>query len=261
MPMRKRYFVKALAGALLMALALLSMPGIPQQTYNFSYRWKAGDRFAYSMYVIGQVTTGESSNQQVKIQFTDVWEVLEEDKLKGLFKVAERNQEFSGTEFDLRSFGIPAKDERIERMIDGYGRVASVAHYTEGNRYYLFLLVFPQSPVAAGGRWKLAQKLRVPLLEREVVTDAVILYTVEDINKDYKGRKNNYARIRVDANYKYEPAGGAEGVIGAFQGKIILDTDKMRIIDYQISENRKEWVRSENRSRTTNIQITAIAQM
>jgi hypothetical protein len=229
-----------------------------QQSSRLSYGWVPGDHYVYSIYVVGQVTTGESSVQQIKLQFSDRWEVAEEDKLHGLFKVVETSADFSGTEFDLRSFGVPAKGERVERMIDPSGQVAKVVHYTEGTRYYLLPLVLPPNPMAEGGRWKLAQPLKMPLLDTEVSTNLVVVYTVEDINSNYKGRGHAYARIRIDGNYNYDSEDKSSGILGAFQGKIIFDLVDRRIVDYQITENRKEWIKPTNRSRTTNIQITCI---
>ncbi|HUT55976.1 MAG TPA: hypothetical protein VM658_21475 [bacterium] len=252
---------KALA-AMVIFLALL--PGgraVLQKSYQLTYRFAPGDRFQYSMYIVGQMTTGESSVQQIKLQYSDLWEVVEEDKIHGLFKVVESSAEFSGTEFDLRSFGVPAKSERIERMIDPSGQVAKVVHYTEGTRYYLLPLVLSPNPVAEGTRWKLAQPLKMPLLDSEAVTSLVVVYTVEDINSNYKGRGHAYARVRVDGNYNYDSDDKSSGILGAFQGKIIFDLVDSRIMDYQITENRKEWSKPANRGRTTNLQITCIEHM
>jgi hypothetical protein len=254
---RSRFKSRALTPVFFIIFFIASVNAGSQQTFTLSYAWNQGQKFMYSIYIVGQVSTGEAVNP-VRIRFSDVWEVLEEDKVNGKYKMAETNTEYSGADLDLRTFGLPPKAERIERMLDSYGRVESVAHYTEASRYYLMPLVFPEVPVREGGRWKLERGLLAPVFGREVVADAVIIYKFEEISRNYKGRRKDCARISVDAKYLYESEDKDYGVAGRFQGKIIFNLADRKLVDYQISESRREWVRSENREQTTSIQVTSI---
>jgi hypothetical protein len=248
---------RALVPVLFIAVIIASVNAGSQQKFSLSYAWNKGQKLVYSIYIVGQVSTGEAVNP-VRIRFSDVWEVLEEDKVNGRYKTAEVNTDYTGAEFDLRTFGLPPKAERIERVLDSYGRVESVAHYTEASRYYLIPLVFPEVPVREGGRWKLERKLLAPVFGREVMAEAVILYKFEEISRNYKGRKKDCARISVDAKYLYESEDKDYGVAGRFQGKIIFNLVDRKLVDYQISESRREWVRSENKEQTTSLQVTSI---
>jgi len=250
---------KILALAFFVFTALFTAPLASQQSYNLTYHWTVGGRTQYSMYIVGQVTTA-AGTQDIRIQYTNLCEVTGEDKAKALYKVSEKSLNYSGTTFDLRSYGVTPEGEQVERTIDAYGRVASAARYGEGSRYYLLPLVLPQVPVRLEGKWKLAQTVQVPVFEQDVTTQVVIVYTFEDINRNYKGRVRKCARIRVDANYLHESLDGNSGVKGAYQGKIFFDLEEMKLVDYQITENRREWIRSENRVRTSVIQFTSLAQ-
>jgi len=231
-----------------------------QDSFDFAYKWRSGQSLKYAVYIIGQVTTGKEGVKQVRIQFIDLWQVQDVDS-SGFFKVLEQNKQFSGEELDLRTFGLPSKNETVTRMVDKYGRVAGVAHYTEGSRYFLLPLVLPKNPVKEGGRWKLTQEFKAPLFEREVIAKTVIVYKFEETNYNYKGKKRNCARIRIDANYRYQSEDKNAAVSGAFQGRIFFDPAEGVVVDYQITESRLETIRSENRSRSTSLQITYIGQM
>lgn len=237
----------------------LTTPGVSQESYHLAYRWAKGQKYQYSVYITGQQTTDEGV-QNVRIQYLDLWEVVGEAEARGLHKVAEKCLNYSGTDFDLKSFGIAGKGDLIERMIDPYGRVASVARFGAGSRFYLLPLILPEVPVKLEGKWKLAQQARVPFFEGEAVVEIVVVYTLEGINRNYKGSGRDCARIRVDANYLHESEAGASGVKGAYQGRLFFDIKEKKLIDYQITENRREWITPENRIRNTSLQFTSIAR-
>lgn len=245
--------------AVVLAVLLYSLAGVSQQKLSLAYKWVVGDGYDYSVYIIGQVNTSEGAKQDIRIQYKEQTEVRGEDPSNGLFLLAVKSENYQGTKFDLKSFGLPNQGELVERTVDVYGRVANVARYSEGSRYYLLPLVLAQIPIAVGGKWKLTQDVKLPVLDNEAAVPVVIIYTFEDINRNYKGRKQNCARIRVDANYRYETEAGTDGVSGSYQGRIVFGLDTGQVVDYQINENRKEWTQKDNRIKTTKVQITKIA--
>lgn len=240
--------------AFLYPLCLSSDPA-----YDLSYDWSLGRHFEYSIYIIGQITTGQEGRQDIRAKFTDVWEVVEEDRAKNLSRVVEKGEDYSGTSFDIRSYGLPLPGPPVERLIDRHGRVAMVIGYPEDHRLYLLALVMPQVPVAEDGKWSLSHEIQYPLFEREVTASITVVYTFEEVAKNYKGTRRNCARIRVDANYQYQAPDGSAGVSGAFQGKVFFDLTEKKIVDYQFTANRREFLKPDNRVRTSSLQITCIA--
>ena len=85
-----------------------------------------------------------------------------------------------------------------------------------------------------------------------------MVYTLEEIAKNYKNTRRNCARIRVDANYNWQAPDGNSGVTGAFQGKVFFDLVDLKIVDYQFTSNRKEFIKPD-KVRTSALQITCIA--
>ena len=99
---------------------------------------------------------------------------------------------------------------------------------------------------------------RFPVLEREELADTTVIYTLEEIARNYKGSRHSCARIRVDANYAWQAPDGNAGVTGAFSGKVFVDLVEMEIVDYQFSASRKEFQKPD-KVRTSTLQITSIA--
>lgn len=247
------------SAALFLAL-LFTAPTRSQPGYNLTYQWTPGLVLNYSVYVVGQVQKSREPRQDLMLQYVDNWQVLSEDKPRHLYKTVEKSQNFSGAETNLRSFGLLARGEQVERMVDSHGRVATVTNYPPGHRFYLLPLVMSQTAVPIGGKWSLNQDLGVPLFEQEVTAKASIVYTFEGIAYHYKARDQDCALIRVEANYLYQAGDRNRGVSGDFQGKVFFDLGARKLVDFQVTEERREWVRSTNQSRATTVQVTAINQ-
>ncbi len=252
---------RALVAALVTAFGLCPFgPAAPQGTYNFYYNWNVGEVYEYSIYILGAITTGEDSRRDIRLKYNDIWKVEAFDESRKVYKVVENSQDVSGADVDLSSFGLPSRGGNVERLIGANGKVESVARYAEQTRYNVLPLVFPNLPLKVGERWRIKYDIRSPLIDRDVPVTLTVVYTFEEVIPDYKRRGQTCARIRIDANYQSADTAQPAGASGQFQGRAFFDIKNKKLVDYQITENRKEWNRPENRSRNTAIQVTCIAR-
>lgn len=248
-----------LSPAILFLLMLLVGTGYAQDSYRLSYQWFPGEMFQYSVYVTGQVATSGEPTRVIMRQYQDSWEVLEE--LRGKrpgYRIMESSLNFTGAQENLQSFGVLGKDDQVERVADDFGRVVGVTGYNKAHRFFLLPLTLSPDPVAAHGKWKLKPDLLVPVFDREVTAKATVNYTFEDVARRYKGRRQDCARIRVDADYSYQAKDKSMGVSGVYSGKLFFDLAGKNLVDYQINEERKEWIKSGNQTRNTTLQVTSI---
>jgi len=240
----------------LLPLVAAAEKAVPPK-YELSYDWEPGRRYEYSVYLLGQSADNEGS-RELRARFTDVQEVMGRDEDSGLVSMVEASAGYEGTDMDLSAWGLPPPGGSIERRVDRYGRVASVTGFPKRHRYFLLPLVLPKQAVGEGDKWSLAQTVLLPSFETSLPVEVEIVYTFEDSNRNYKYRGALCAVIRLDANYRSQTDDGSCGIAGRFQGRIMFDLDKRKVVDYQLSEQRNEWDKRNNRTRSTSIQITSL---
>lgn len=243
------------------AVALLAAgPVGAEDAYKLAYRWSAGEEVRYSVYIVGRIEASGEPAQDIKLRRQSVWEVTAAAPDQDRFTVVEKAENQGGPDVDLRSFGLPSPGEPIQRAVDSLGRVASVTHYTEGSRFYLLPLVFDAQPVAAGAKWTVTAKLEPGAGAPEANPAVKVDYTLEKVVGRYKLTDHNCAIIRVSAEYRSEAADGSSGVSGDFAGKAVFDLLDQKIIDYQLTEHRREWIQANTWTRTSTLEVTALEQ-
>ncbi len=256
---KPRFSARIKSILLFLAILLFSFPAGSRQPIELSYNWRVGQRLEYSMYVVGNVTDSASGRRDIRIEFDDKWEVIKAADDRGYFTVSEKAYNFRGEDFDLASFAVPPRDSGIERLIDRLGRVDAIQGVSYGARYRILPLMMPETPIAAQEKWVVNKDLDLPLLNEKVTGKLATVYTFVDVYPNYKMRGRDCARIKVEANYQYESPDGDKGVVGRFHGRLFFDLIERRVVDYEITEQRNEFVRSLGAQRTTNLQVTAIS--
>src|SRR3990172_8945945 len=82
-------------------------PAPAQRVYDLSYRYEPGQQIKHRYYVVGK-TTDNAGTVNIQAQFRGVREAAGTDPASGMFLLKERVEDFRGTEFDARGFGLPA---------------------------------------------------------------------------------------------------------------------------------------------------------
>ncbi len=216
------------------ALFLLAFPAKAERKYDLSFNWEVGATYSYDTYITGNVIASDKDGgKDIRLEYLDVWEIESVDANNEFYNVIQKNEDQKGEKFTLRPYGYPTEGEKISRMVDIYGRISGVDHYHPGSRYFLFPLVFPQVEVPVDAKWALSQDVKVPLFESFVEVPFKIVYTFEEIHKNYKQRGHDCARIRVDIKYEKEETVGDNGVTGLIKSRIYFDMVDKKIVDYE----------------------------
>jgi hypothetical protein len=258
--MRDRISLGAWLLAAAVGLLLAAGPAGAEDAYRLAYRWSAGDQVRYSVYIVGRIEASGEPAQDIKLRRQSVWEITAAGPDQDRFTMMETAVNQSGPDVDLRAFGLPSPAEPIQRAVDSLGRVAGVTHYTEGSRFYLLPLVFDPKPVAAGAKWTVTAKLEPGAGAAETSAAVKVEYTLEKVVARYKLTDHNCAIIRVSAEYNSGAADGSAGLSGDFSGKAVFDLLDQKIIDYQLTDHRKEWIQANNWTRTSTVEVTALEQ-
>jgi hypothetical protein len=251
---------KAIGLVLAMVVAGLALAAAAEDRTKLSYGWNAGQQLRYSVYVVGRIEASNEPVQDVKLRRQSIWEVTEADPDRDRFLMIEKVVGQGGPDVDLRLFGLPSPDEPIQRTVDSLGHVFNIAHYTEGSRFFILPLVFDPKPVAAGDKWTVTPKLEAGPVAGGADTMVNIEYVLEKVVNRYKLIEHDCAIIRISAEYDYQAADGGSGVSGDFGGKAVFDLTDHKIIDYQITDHRREWNKANNWTRTATLEVTALEQ-
>jgi hypothetical protein len=254
-------FPKSLLSIMFISMFLLVFPINAQQKYDLTFNWEVGEKYSYNTYVTGNViSSDENEGTDIKVEYLDEWEIASLDLNKEFYNIIQKNVDHKGEKFPLRPYGYPTEGESVSRMVDIYGRISGVDHYHKGSRYYLFPLVFPQVPIPVDGKWTLTQDVKVPLFETYIEVPFKIVYTFEEIHKNYKHRGHDCARIRVDVKYEKENEAGNRGVTGLIKTRIYFDLVDKKIVDYETTDTRREYYLSKGRKKITSVKITSISK-
>ena len=205
-------------------LGLISALGSGEEKYLLEYQ-PSSRVYIYHHYLQGKVESKGEANT-VHLQFLRHWNLSESESEK--FLLREWGEKYQGTSFDLSQLGLPFPGERIERIIDRYGRVIKVMRYPEGHRYYLNLLVFPDHSVPVGKSWKYSYQIQFELFGRSVPGTCKILYTLDKVLK-YKNK--NCAKILIQARCQAGTQNTPQLDL-AYQGKAFFDLENKKEVDY-----------------------------
>ena len=209
--------------------------------------------YVYHHYLLGQIEEkGES--QAIHLQFLHKWNLSKAQENRYLLK--EWGERYQGTSFDLSQLGLPCPGERVERIIDRWGRVDKVLRYPAGHRYYLNLLVFPDHPVPVGKSWEYPYKINFELFGRSIPGSCKIIYTLDKV-LNYK--KHFCAKILIEA--KCQAGAENQPSIDMFwKGKAFFAIDEKREIDYKL---KVSWIKinpEENYKEALNIELYSLLE-
>ena len=129
---------------LILACLLFLAPAQPRVSLEYSYLDKVG---SYHHYIEGTIEGGGVADK-IHLQF------IRNSQMAGFgmkkFVLREWGEKYQGSQMNLSGIGLPGPSEKVEKVVDKLGRVESVFRYSEGHRYYINWLVFPDHPVPVG---------------------------------------------------------------------------------------------------------------
>jgi len=224
--------------------------GSGEENYLLEYQ-PSSQIYLYHHYLQGRLESKKEAST-VHLQFLRHWQLSESGQKKLLLR--EWGEKYQGSSFDLSQLGLPLPGERIERIIDRYGRVVKVMRYPEGHRYYLNLLVFPDHPVPVGKSWKYSYQVQFELYGRSVPGTCEILYTLDKV-LDYKNQKS--AKILIQARCQAGEQSTPQLDL-SYQGKVFFDLTNKKEVDYLLKISWSKIEPEENQKEIANLELYSI---
>jgi len=198
-----------------------------ESSYNLSYQ-PHPEVMIYRTYIQGGINRGENE-EPVHIQFL-LNRQLKKDEA-GKYIYWQWGEKYQGSPFDFTELDLPLPGQRVEKVMDKFGRVEKVSRYLPGHRYYLNLLVFPEHPLFPPTNWRYDYQLKLELGNNSVSASCQVIYRLEKIlnYKDY-----NCAKIQVQGLCQ---GGKPEDKMLSyqFQGRSYFDLENGQEVDNQIN--------------------------
>jgi len=209
---------------LIFACLLFLAPAQPRVSLEYGYLDKVS---SYHHYIEGSIE-GSGVVDKAHLQF------IRNSQLAGFgqkkYVLREWGEKYQGSQMNLSEIGLPGPSEKVEKVVDKLGRVESVFRYSEGHRYYINWLVFPDHPVPVGNSWKYSYPLRFDVFGKTVKADCQMEYTLDKLMV-YKKRRS--AKIIIHGNCNAQDP--TTELQYGFEGKGFFDLSQGREIDYQIN--------------------------
>lgn len=234
---------------LIIAGLLLFAPSPARVSLNYGYLEKIS---SYHHYIEGSIE-GMGMVDKIHLQFIRNSQLTAFSQNKYLLR--EWGEKYQGSQMNLPAIGLPGPAEKIEKVVDKPGRVESVFRYSEGNRYYINWLVFPDHPVPAGNSWNYSYPLNFDVFGKTVRAECKMEYTLDKLLV-YK--KRHSAKILVHGNCSAQDL--TTELQYGFEGKSFFDLIQNREIDYQINVS---WVKkdtSKNLKEVARIEVFSILE-